>query len=237
VLAVERMIVVRKLPPDISAEIRQHFDYLATTNEDEAVDVFSMLSHSLQVRGQPAPPPAGCPAALWLHCTLPSAGCVQANARPWPPDLQVDVSKEISRGLIARMGAFHECDDRFLDSVAVQLHEVTMSPDTYLFRVNDASHELYLIAGGTVEITHDNEEEGEIVSVTKGAGESVGDLAFFFGIRQTTNARTPQNGTCQMFVLMRESYQARAGPPALADAPDSLQFCAHGNARSFAALG
>ena len=33
-----------------------------------------------------------------------------------------------------------------------------VAPDTYLFRSNDVSQELYVIASGTVELTNEDEE-------------------------------------------------------------------------------
>lgn len=174
ILSVETMVTMRKLPADISAEIRQHFDYMAASSHgeggeggEEVTDVFALLSHSLQV----------------------------------------EVAKHMSRGLLSQISAFQDCDDQFLDSVAVLLREVNVSPDSYLFRVNDVPQELNIIAAGVIEITVDSLDEGEKIIATKGVGEMVGDVSFFFGIRQTTHARTPHNSVAQLFALGRESFQ------------------------------
>lgn len=176
ILSVETMVTMRKLPPDISAEIRQHFDYMAASSQggaadaaagEEKTDVFALLSHSLQV----------------------------------------EVAKHMSRGLLSQISAFADCEPQFLDSVSVLLREVNVSPDSYLFRVNDVPQELNIIAAGVIEITVDSLDEGEKIIATKGVGEMVGDVSFFFGIRQTTHARTPHNSVAQLFALGRESYQ------------------------------
>lgn len=173
ILSVETMVTMRKLPPDISQEIRSHFDFIAASSShggeggEEETDVFALLSHSLQV----------------------------------------EVAKHMSRELLSHITAFQDCDDQFLDSVAVLLREVNVSPDSYLFRVNDVPQELNIIAAGVIEITVDSLDEGEKIIATKGVGEMVGDVSFFFGIRQTTHARTPQNSVAQLFALGRESYQ------------------------------
>ena len=82
-----------------------------------------------------------------------------------------------------------------------------MNPDEYLFHINEFSRELYLIASGTVELTSDSADEGEVVETTKTTGDIVGELSFFFGIRQNANARTPHNGIALLFILPKEDYQ------------------------------
>ena len=47
---------------------------------------------------------------------------------------------------------------------------------------------------------------------TKPSGTCVGELSFFFGVRQTTNARTPQHSSSQLFVLGMNSYQVAPAP-------------------------
>ena len=42
--------------------------------------------------------------------------------------LQVEVAKNVSRALIASMGAFQDCEDRFLDSISVLLREACFRP-------------------------------------------------------------------------------------------------------------
>eukprot|EP00803_Ostreobium_quekettii_P006934 evm.model.scf_4193.1 EVM.evm.TU.scf_4193.1 scf_4193:508-1443(+) len=77
--------------------------------------------------------------------------------------LQVDVAKYMSRNLISLVSIFRGCNDRFLDSLSVLLHEVTVPPDNYLFRLNDVSREMYIVSGGVIEKTIDDGERGEVV--------------------------------------------------------------------------
>lgn len=167
IMAVEQLIVGRKLPVDLAAEIRKHFSYVVTTSSDEneTEDVFSKLSHTLQV----------------------------------------EVARNLTRGLLTSVTAFQNTDDRFLDLVSVILRETVISPDEYLFHANEVSNMLYIVAAGTVEIcsTVDDEEQ---VEGTKNPGELVGELSFFFGIRQNFSARSPASAACTVFTMLRQDY-------------------------------
>ena len=121
--------------------------------------------------------------------------------------LQVEVSSYLSRDLIASCIAFRDSDDIFLDSMAVLLREVNMSSDQYLYRVNEVSRELFIISSGFVELTVENVIEGgdNVISIRQ-RGELCGELSFFFGIRQNTNARTSSTSTASFFCLPKEDY-------------------------------
>jgi ankyrin repeat protein len=121
--------------------------------------------------------------------------------------LQVEVSSYLSRDLIASCIAFRDSDDIFLDSMAVLLREVNMSSDQYLYRVNEVSRELFIISAGIVELTVENVVEGgdNVISIRQ-RGELCGELSFFFGIRQNTNARTSSTSTASFFCLPKEDY-------------------------------
>lgn len=121
--------------------------------------------------------------------------------------LQVEVSSYLSRDLIASCTAFRDSDDIFLDSMAVLLREVNMSSDQYLYRVNEVSRELFIISAGIVELTVENAMDGgdNVISIRQ-RGELCGELSFFFGIRQNTNARTSSSSTASFFCLPKEDY-------------------------------
>ena len=121
--------------------------------------------------------------------------------------LQVEVSSYLSRDLIASCIAFRDSDDIFLDSMAVLLREVNMTSDQYLYRVNEVSRELFIVSAGIVELTVENVVDGgdSIISIRQ-RGELCGELSFFFGIRQNTNARTSSTSTASFFCLPKEDY-------------------------------
>lgn len=169
IMAVEQLIVGRKLPVDLAAEIRKHFSYVVTTSsadENETEDVYSKLSHALQV----------------------------------------EVARNLTRGLLTSVAAFQNTDERFLDLVSVILRETVISPDEYLFHANEVSNTLYIVAAGTVEITATADDDDELVEATKNPGELVGELSFFFGIRQNFSARSPASAACTVFTMLRADY-------------------------------
>ena len=121
--------------------------------------------------------------------------------------LQVEVASYLSRDLIACCSAFKDIDEIFLDSMAVLLREVNMSSDQYLYRVNEVSRELFIISSGIVELTVENMVDGgdNVISIRQ-RGELCGELSFFFGIRQNTNARTSSSSVATFFCLPKEDY-------------------------------
>ena len=66
------------------------------------------------------------------------------------------------------------------------------------------------MAQGSVESTVDTEEEGEVVQCVHGPGSCVGELSFFFGVRQTENAKTSQAAAVLLYVLSRSAYDELA---------------------------
>ena len=49
--------------------------------------------------------------------------------------------------------------------------QVNLSPDNYLFRMNDVSRELYIVAGGVVELVIEQEDQSEITESVRSAGQ------------------------------------------------------------------
>lgn len=56
----------------------------------------------------------------------------------------------------------------------------------------------------------DDETAGEVVSDTLEQGMLVGELGFFFGMRQTMHARTPSGNPSTLFGLDKNDYQQLA---------------------------
>ena len=46
-----------------------------------------------------------------------------------------------------------------------------MSPDSYLFRMNDVSRELYIVAGGKVELLIEQDDQLDLVESNRSAGQ------------------------------------------------------------------
>ncbi|KAK3285457.1 hypothetical protein CYMTET_6939 [Cymbomonas tetramitiformis] len=121
--------------------------------------------------------------------------------------LQVEVAHHISRKLLDTIQIFQSCSSHFLDSLSVSLREVTWLPETYIYRVNDVSREMYIINKGNVELTSTHgEEEPETVDAVVSAGQVFGEVSFLFGLRQTMNARTGVGSTATVFALHKSDF-------------------------------
>ena len=190
---VDRFVAGRALPAEVGDEIQRHFESVSAQSSGQggggSDSIFALLSHSLQVRIR----------RVEVR--------ILPLKNPLPPGLQVEVARNVSRALLGRVAAFRGCGDAFLDRLAVQLREEAAPPETYLYRVNEMARELFIVAAGYVDIcVADPEAEGgDLVTESCGPGAAVGSLAFFFGIRHTTSARSPGR-PAQLFVLSREAY-------------------------------
>ncbi len=49
--------------------------------------------------------------------------------------------------------------------------QVNLSPDSYLYRMNDVSRELYIVAGGAVELLIEQDDQLDFVESTRSAGQ------------------------------------------------------------------
>jgi ankyrin repeat protein len=124
--------------------------------------------------------------------------------------LQVDVSQHTSRALLDNVNAFKGTSSSFLESLAVLLVEKTMPPSTFLFRENDPSKALYFVARGVVEALAVNADtlatDPKIDRVY--ADDSVlGEVPFFFSIRQLFSARTRVNQLVRIYELSVRDYK------------------------------
>ncbi|GMH42769.1 hypothetical protein BSKO_10688 [Bryopsis sp. KO-2023] len=124
--------------------------------------------------------------------------------------LQVEVAKHMSRKLVGLVTLFFGCNERFLDSLSVLLHEVTVQADTHLFHRNDVARELYIVSSGVIELTTDDPAGEEMLESARSAGRTVGELSFFFGMNYTMHARTPYSMPASLFVLQVNDFHQLA---------------------------
>ena len=52
-----------------------------------------------------------------------------------------------------------------------RIMQVNLSPDSYLYRMNDVSRELYIVAGGMVELLIEQDDQLDFVESTRSAGQ------------------------------------------------------------------
>jgi CRP-like cAMP-binding protein len=91
-----------------------------------------------------------------------------------------------------------------------RLQEEGMTRDGYLFRANEVCEHLYFIWKGAIEFVVEEEDE-LIVTKTLDSGNVVGELSFFFGMKQTESARSKMHSPgASLFVLKREDFKELA---------------------------
>ena len=49
--------------------------------------------------------------------------------------------------------------------------QVNLSPDSYLYRMNDVSRELYIVAGGVVDLLIEQDDQLDFIESTRSAGQ------------------------------------------------------------------
>ena len=84
--------------------------------------------------------------------------------------------------------------------------QVNLSPDSYLYRMNDVSRELYIVAGGMVDLLIEQDDQPNLTESTRSAGQVVGEMGFFFGMRHITHARAHSSMPTTLFALPKADY-------------------------------
>ena len=134
-----------------------------------------------------------------------------------PIALQIEVSRHTNRHLVGEAKLLRGCSDAFADRLSSLLRERTLEPETMLFREGEACKELLLVESGSVELWHgsdtpggsggaDDDDDDDDLQLAV-AGDTVGDLAFVFGIRHFNSGRTASDVETRVFVLSNESYR------------------------------
>jgi CRP-like cAMP-binding protein len=119
--------------------------------------------------------------------------------------LQIQVAECISRDMLDDIPLFKDCSDVFLDSVSVMLREGQYSPGEVVFRTGEISRHLYIISSGSVERAIEIEGEEPTPDGKSCAGQCVGDLSFFFGMRHIFTCTAAVQTSC--FLLERNVFQ------------------------------
>lgn len=149
-----------------------------------------------------------------------------------PVSLQIEIGRITRRHHIVQCALFRGCSDGFVDRLASLLRERRVEPDQVLFRTTEVCKELYIIESGSIRVFEDPiEEGGEPGAVTSlGAGETVGEVAFVFGLRHFNNAACESDADCQLVVLSSDNFRllmkVRGGIAPRAVAPSANTRCA-----------
>lgn len=59
-----------------------------------------------------------------------------------------------------------------------EVPQVNLSPDSYLYRMNDVSRELYIVGGGMVELLIEQDDQPDHTESTRRAGQVSSDICF-----------------------------------------------------------
>ncbi|KAG8469193.1 hypothetical protein KFE25_007711 [Diacronema lutheri] len=125
-----------------------------------------------------------------------------------PIPLQMEVAAHTNRALVGACSLLRGCLSGFLDRLSSALRERELDAETVVFRSGDACKELLLISAGVIETADDDEdgraEEGGMVAL--GAGDTLGEVPFVFGIRHFKTARVGRT-KASAFTLTVEAYR------------------------------
>ena len=97
------------------------------------------------------------------------------------------------RAVLAAVPLFAETlDERQLDHLAAQCNFVIFPPEAVMIAEGDFADAMFVIAAGQVEVTLHDSHGGEHQVAVLGAGDVVGEMALFTGLRRsaTTVARS-----------------------------------------------
>lgn len=105
--------------------------------------------------------------------------------------------------------------------------QVNLSPDSYLYRMNDVSRELYIVAGGMVDLLIEQDDQPNFTESTRSAGQVVGEMGFFFGMRHITHARAHSSLPTTLFALPKADYNqlVKLYPDQVPTPPSSTCAC------------
>jgi len=112
--------------------------------------------------------------------------------------LQIQVAECISRDMLDDIPLFKDCTPVFLDSLAVLLRESQHAPGEVLFRTNEVAKDLYIIVSGAAERWIEIEDDEPLLDGKSIAGQCIGDLSFFFQMRQFYTCKIVSQTTCLM---------------------------------------
>ncbi|KAK3251628.1 hypothetical protein CYMTET_39030 [Cymbomonas tetramitiformis] len=121
--------------------------------------------------------------------------------------LKVEVAKVVSRKYITDVPLFKDCTEQFLDEVSVLLTERHFHPNEVVFLANEVCQEMFIVVSGELEGVVEQENGAEKVEERFGPGKPVGELSFFFSLRNFFTVRTNGASRCTSFGLSMMSFK------------------------------
>mmetsp|Transcript_31994 Transcript_31994/g.51668 ORF Transcript_31994/g.51668 Transcript_31994/m.51668 type:complete len:1406 (-) Transcript_31994:604-4821(-) len=137
--------------------------------------------------------------------------------RQLPHSLQLEVARHSYRTILQDCTILAGCDEAFLDALAVLLQEVTLMPNSSVVRQNEFGRELFIVSEGLIEVLRPAMEAGSSAVHMGGGGENdvvriasrgdvIGELAFFFGVRQPYGARVSASAHAVVYIIPKQEY-------------------------------
>lgn len=126
-----------------------------------------------------------------------------------PVSLQIEIGRITHRHFVVGAALFHGCSDGFVDRLASLLRERRLEPDQVLFRTTELCKELAIITLGAVRVFDDPLQEGgeQGAVATLVVGETIGDVAFIFGLRHFNNASCESDGPATLATLSLDDFK------------------------------
>lgn len=119
-----------------------------------------------------------------------------------PPSLKGELSRFLKKDVIEKIPLFNEADSSFIDSVAINLQPLVLTPGDTLFHRGEAGYEMYFVLSGALEVIN---ETGDIIAELKD-GDYFGEMALFRN--QPRNATVKALTYCDLYSLNKNTFDS-----------------------------
>ena len=117
-----------------------------------------------------------------------------------PPSLKGDVSRFLKKEVIEKIPLFNDAEPAFIDSVAVSLQPIVLTPGDILFHEGEHGNEMYFVLNGHLLVL---DKSGEVVVELK-EGDYFGEVALFRNQPRTATVKAVTY--CDLYSLNKSKF-------------------------------
>lgn len=119
-----------------------------------------------------------------------------------PPSLEKEVSRFLKKEVLEKVSLFENAPDAFLDSIAVNLQPVVLTPNDILFHFGEIGKEMFFVLHGSLNVL---DKDGKILSELKD-GDYFGEIALFKN--QPRIATVQAKEYCDLYSLNKNAFDS-----------------------------
>jgi voltage-gated potassium channel len=118
-----------------------------------------------------------------------------------PEGLRLELLTFLKQDMIKNLDLFHKVSDKFVSDFAMNLKEIVITPDEYLFHEGDIGKRVFFVIKGELVVltVEDSKEIARLKS-----GDIFGEIALFKN--KPRNASVKANTFCHLYYLDKESF-------------------------------